>query len=269
MGIIRGDGKNKHLITAFQFGDLDAKNSDIEEEGFEPLAINTVSEPPKDFGVIPHQMNSVETVEDSSRRDSMISSLLEKSDSLSNSLMAVQKQLTEQESLFKNEMTDAKERSYEQGLKDGISQAKIEMDNLYSSELNQLANSISGLEKLSEQVSSMMNTIEKELVHTSVAIAKEVIDSEISFNSGQVAINLAQSLIKKLDDAKEIKVRVNMNDYESVKVSLSNLEHIEIIPDSAVTKGGAIIISDVGSIEGNIMERYKQVKSHSILKIDG
>jgi len=268
MGIIRGDGKNKHLISNFTFGDLDDDiRDDVLEEDFQPMPIKTVSES-KDFIAVP-QIGSVESAEDLNRRDSMINSLIEKSDSLSNKFMEVQQQLSNQDSLFRDEMINAKELSYQQGLKDGITKSKADMDQLYSSELDQLANSISGLEKLSEQVSSMMNTIEKELVHTSVAIAKEVIDSEISFNSGQVAINLAKSLMEKLDDAKEIKVRVNINDYESVKIGLSNLQHIEIIPDSAVTKGGAIIISDVGSIEGNIMERYKQVKSHSLSKVDG
>jgi len=268
MGIIRGNIKDKHTISGFSFRDLDSEKIEyIDEDSFQPMPIKTVSEP-QSYGAVT-QNRSVENVEDINRRDGMISSLLEKSDSLSKELVKVQKQLSDQENLFRDDMRNLEENSYQRGLQDGLLKAKTDMENLYSSDLNQLGASINKLEDLSSKVSSMMKSVEKELVHTSIAIAKEVIDSEISFNSGQVAINLAKSLIQKLDDAKEITIRVNSNDYESLKIGLSDLENIKIVQDGAVVKGGVIIISSVGSIEGNIMERYKKVSSDSLSKIDG
>lgn len=267
MSIITEDIRAEHTITGFVFGDLDS-NEKSSYDGFEPFPTKTVAEPVS-IGTVSPQNNSIENRDDIDRREGMISSLMEKSDSLSRELISVQNQLSNQENLFKNEMRDLKENSYNQGLKDGIQQAKTDMDNLYSDKLNQLDDSIKKINELSSKMSSVMKSVEPELIHTSIAIAKEVIDSEISFNSGQVAINLAKSLMQKLDEAKDIKIRVNINDFESLKLGLSNLENIEIIPDSAVTKGGIILISDVGTIEGNIMERYKKIKSDALSKIDG
>jgi len=267
MSIIRGKRKEKHVIKSFVFENLDSSHLErSSDEDFQPLAINEVKT--ENFISAP-QINAVETIEDLSKRDNLINSLLEKTDNLTNELVKVQNQLSQQDTMFKTEMSNVKETSFQQGIQAGLLQAKTEMENQYSGQISQLSTSIQKLEDLSNQVSSMMNSVEKELVHTSIEIAKEVIESEISFNSGQVAINLANGLIKKLDDAKEIKIRVNLNDFESVKAGLSNLKNIEIIPDDAIMKGGVIIISEVGSIEGNIMERFRKVKSSSISKIDG
>jgi len=267
MSIIRGATKDNHVIKSFVFENLDSSHLEkSSDEDFQPLSITPAK---TDSFISTPKNHSVETVDDLSKRDSLINSLLEKTDNLTSELIKVQNQLSEQDKMFKTEMVNVKETSFQQGIQAGILEAKNEVENQYGGQISQLSTSIQKLEDLSSQVSSMMDSVEKELVHTSIEIAKEVIESEISFNSGQVAINLAKGLIKKLDDAKEISIRVNLNDYESLKQGLSNLSNIEIIPDDAIMKGGVIIISEVGSIEGNIMERFKKIKSSSISKIHG
>ena len=198
----------------------------------------------------------------------MVSILLEKSDKLSEELIKVQGKLTTQEGLFRDEMKRSKDDSYVKGVRDGETKAHTEIDNFYKAKLSQLESSIKKLDELSKNFSSLLNGFEKELVQTSIEIAKEVIESELSFNSGSVAINLSNALIKKIEEAKEIKIHVNNNDYESVRVGLSNLKNITIISDNAVTKGGVIISSDIGSIEGNVMQRYKKLKNSILSKID-
>jgi flagellar assembly protein FliH len=267
MTIVRGTEREKHIISSFVFGNLDnGEKSRVVEDDFEPL-VKKIGNSEEIIKYPPQQRNG-ESREEIERRDKMISSLLEKSDLLSHELVKVQAKLTNQEALFRDEMKRIKDDAYAKGLNDGVAKAQKDVESFYNSKLEQLSESISKLENLSEEVSSLTNGIEKELVHTSIDIAKEVLNSEITYNSGQVAINLSRSLIKKIDDAKEIKIRVNRSDYEILKIGLKDLENVEVVPDGAVTKGGVIIISDVGTIEGNIMERYKKIRERVLAKID-
>lgn len=275
MGVIRDDDKNRHVITSFVFRELDKKDVVQEDDGFTPMfhqqhaqpEEKPVTPPPTTIEPIIPQPHIVEHREEIEKRDKMIESLLEKTDLLSQELIKVQAKLTNQESLFRDEMTRAKDEAFHRGVQEGLTQAKLGHEAEYREKIHQLEDSIKKLETLSVQFESMIKNLEKELIHTSIAIAKEVIDSEIAYNSGQVAINLAKSLISKLEEASEIELRVNMQDYESVKVGLSDLQHVKIVPDSAVTRGGVIVTSDVGSIEGNIMERYKKIKDDIFSKI--
>lgn len=263
MSIIRDKEKTKHVITDFVFGDLDETRGGG-DSNFTPLfqqesKSDEVVSPEPQIVEQPY-IPKIEKREELERRDKMIETLIEKSDVLSKELIKVQAKLTNQESLFRDEMKKAKEDAFNRGVQEGLTQSKMGHDIEYREKTLQLQESISKLENLSSKFSSMMKTVEKELIHASIEIAKEVIESEITYNSGQVAINLAKSLIKKIEEAKEIKIRVNSVDYEEVKNGLSNLQHVEVVSDSAVTRGGVIISSDVGSIEGNIMKRYKKVK---------
>ncbi len=274
MGIIRNTDKTKHSISPYIFGELD-KTQIIKEQnsddGFEPLYSNKNLNSQKNqtqqtTNSITSSATNIE--KDREQQDKMVSILLEKSDKLSEELIKVQGKLTTQEGLFRDEMKRSKDDSYVKGVRDGETKAHTEIDNFYKAKLSQLESSIKKLDELSKNFSSLLNGFEKELVQTSIEIAKEVIESELSFNSGSVAINLSNALIKKIEEAKEIKIHVNNNDYESVRVGLSNLKNITIISDNAVTKGGVIISSDIGSIEGNVMQRYKKLKNSILSKID-
>jgi len=277
MSIIRGGDKNKHSISPFIFGELDKQQQTVkrENDGFQQLDFsqqqnNSNYKPENSQQNINNSLliSSNKNSEDTERQEKLISSILEKSDKLSDELIKVQAKLTTQEGLFRDEIKRAKDDSYVRGVRDGESKAHNEMDNLYKNKLSQLESSIKKLDELAKNFSSLLISSEKELVQTSLEIAKEVIQSELSYNSGTVAINLSNALIKKIEDAGEIKIHVNINDYEAVKSGLVNLKNIVIIPDNAIAKGGVIISSDVGSIEGNIMERYRKLRGSIISKLD-
>ncbi len=271
MPIIRDDEKEKHLIANFVFKNLDEVNSNSEEEDFKPFPIQEMQLPPKEE-IVQSELKNSQSLQpqiqpqDNFIKDNLIQTLLEKADKLTAELLSVQQKLTAQETLFKQEMKSVKEDSFQQGFQAGLAKAREELENNYNSNLSQLQNSIAKIDELGTNLKKVTETIEKELVHTSIAIAKEVLDAEISFNSGQVAINLSKALMKQLEEAEEVEIKVNPHDFSVVKSGLSNLSHVKIIEDSAIIKGGVIINSDIGSIEGNIMERYKKLKSDALAK---
>ncbi len=276
MSIIRGEDKNKHSISPFLFGDLDKQPSIIKQnnDGFQPVNFSQKNGNQSQTIIQPVSANSSsssnlnKSSDEVERQDKMMSSILEKSDKLSDELIKVQAKLTTQEGLFRDEIKRTKDDSYSRGVKDGETKAHTEIDNLYKSKLNQLELSIKKLDELSKNFSSLLANAEKELVQTSIEIAKEVIQSELGYNSGTVAINLSHALIKKIEDAGDIKIHVNSNDYETVRIGFANIKNISIIPDSAISKGGVIISSDIGTIEGNIMERYRKLRGSILSKIE-
>jgi flagellar assembly protein FliH len=275
MPIIRDDEKEKHLIANFVFKNLDEVNSNSEDdEDFYPFPVQEMQISPKEENVQPETdpnnsqslQPQVEAQDYFAKDNVVIQTLLEKVDKLTAELLSLQQKLTAQETLFKQEMKSVKEDSFQQGFQAGLTKAREELENSYNSGLSQLQNSITKIDELGTNLNKVTETIEKELIHTSIAIAKEILDSEISFNSGQVAINLSKALIKQLEEAEAIEIKVNPQDFSTVKIGLSDLSHVKIIEDSAVVKGGVIISSDIGSIEGNIMERYKKLKSDALAK---
>jgi flagellar assembly protein FliH len=272
MPIIRDDEKEKHLIANFVFKNLDEVNSNSEDdEDFHPFPVQEMQLPQKKE-IVQSEPNNSQSLQpqiqsqDNFIKDNLIQTLLEKADKLTAELLSVQQKLTAQDTLFKQEMKSVKEDSFQQGFQAGLVKAREELENNYNSNLSQLQNSIAKIDELGINLNKVTEAIEKELVHTSIAIAKEILDAEISFNSGQVAINLSKALIKQLEEAEAIEIKVNPHDFSTVKIGLSNLGHVKIIEDSAVVKGGVIISSDIGSIEGNIMERYKKLKSDALAK---
>jgi flagellar assembly protein FliH len=273
MPVIKDDEKDKHLIANFVFKSLDEVDINSKEEDFQPFPIQEMQVPQQNEivqpAIIPNNSQSLQPQiqpQDNFIKDNLIQTLLEKADKLTAELLSVQQKLTAQETLFKQEMKSVKEDSFQQGFQAGLAKAREELENNYNSNLSQLQNSIAKIDELGTNLKKVTETIEKELVHTSIAIAKEVLDAEISFNSGQVAINLSKALMKQLEEAEEVEIKVNPHDFSVVKSGLSNLSHVKIIEDSAIIKGGVIINSDIGSIEGNIMERYKKLKSDALAK---
>jgi flagellar assembly protein FliH len=262
--IITEKNIKQHSILSYQFENLDRdkENHSSVDNDFQPL---NFAQDNKTSINQPHQQ---ESHEDLKRRDEMINNLLDKVDSLSSELLKVQIKLEEQDGIFTNQIDEVKKSSYEEGLKQGQIQIEQKLQSEYSSILKNFTTSIDEVNNLSKNLQSATNSIESELIKASVEIAKEVITSEISFNSGQVAINLSKSLLKQINDASTIKLHVNSSDYDSVKDSFKDMEHISIIPNRSVNQGGVIIVSDVGTIEGSIMERFKNLKLDILSKVE-
>jgi len=270
--IITEDNLERHIVQQYNFNNLDAEDeSNLVDDGFQTMQFKSGNEQP---AVPKHNFNQqqnhhqVESSEDLERRDQMINSLLDKVDSLSSELLKVQMKLEEQEGIFTDQIDDAKKRAYEDGLKQGQQQIEESLRADYGNALQNFQHSVLEVNQLSTDLKGVTESVEKELIKASVEIAKEVITSEISFNSGQVAISLSKALLKQIDDASDIKLHINSSDYDLVKDAFKDMENISIVPNRSVNAGGVIVVSDVGTIEGSIMDRFKNLKSDILSKTD-
>jgi len=109
-----------------------------------------------------------------------------------------------------------------------------------------------------------LSGIKSELMHAAVDIAKEVVKIEISKSSNEIAKTLADELIKELQSASKIRLKVNPKNHGTLSEHLGKLDHIDIISDSAVSEGGVVVISDAGNIDAQIQKRFERVKKAAL-----
>jgi flagellar assembly protein FliH len=186
--------------------------------------------------------------------------LLKKIDELSTSLIKMEMQMERQQVDFNTRLEEEKKRAYD----DGFSAATTELDVSYRAKCDEndrmLSSSIKKLEESSSSFGTKLTEIEAELAKTAVSIAEQVIKKEIGENSSKVALALVRELLSKLKDASKIKVKVNKMDADYLKQTLASETKVYIEADDAIQRGGVIVLSDIGNLDGNISSRLLKVK---------
>jgi flagellar assembly protein FliH len=195
-----------------------------------------------------------------SNKDSIIESLLKKTDEMSSNFIKLQMKLESMQEEHKVELQKVKEQSYQEGLQAGIEQANKECETKYNQTLNLFSDSISKLEEKANEYNNALENIKKELVSAAIDIAIEVVNVELQENSNEIALKLANSLIDELKDASTITLKVNPNDFSFISTKLNNLKNIKVVADSAISPGGVIALSDIENIDAQIEKRFEKVK---------
>jgi flagellar assembly protein FliH len=195
-----------------------------------------------------------------SSKDSLIESLLNKTDEMSSNFIKLQMKLESMSDEHKAELKKVKDESYAAGLEAGKALALKEEDKNMANALSLYASSIVKLENSAKEFESALEEIKKELIGAALDISKEVIKVELSENSSKVAITLSGELIKELQSSSKIILKVNPADHGAISQATGSLSHVEVMSDSAVSLGGVIAISDAGNIDAQIAKRFERVK---------
>ena len=256
--LITTDSLVNHTVDKYKFkvfatnsgeaGDLDEQG--IPYETFEPVAstYEVESESPIEMG----------------NRDELVESLLKKTDEMTSNFIKLQMKLEVQEDEFKEKIEVEKKEAYNKGLQDAKEQTSTKLEADKVAAIAQFAESIKALENSANEYKTALDSIKKELLEAALDIAKEVIEVELSSNSSKVAYTLAHELIKDLQSASKIKLKVNPNDHGWLSEKIGSLGNIEIISDRAVSPGGVVAISDAGNIDAQILNRYERVKQAAL-----
>jgi len=191
---------------------------------------------------------------------SFVEELLKKTDELSSNIIKLQMQIENQESEFAKRLESEISRAKEDGKNEGIAQANAANEAKIKELEMRFSSSASKLEEQYVKFDEFLNKIEGELGQTAIKIAKEVIEKEVSSSSSQIAHNLANLLIKELNNVKNIEIRVNPEDSEYIKEQFRKNEHVKISADDAISKGGVVIISDGGNIDATMQTRLEKLK---------
>lgn len=195
----------------------------------------------------------------------VIDKILQKSDVLAQSLQKLQEQFDKQEREISEKVNIARSEAKEQGINEGYQKAKQELEVQINSQRELYALSIQRIDNQMEQSKNHILGLEKELSSIALDIAREVITAEVSTNSAKIASSLARALLQDLSQNTQITLKVSPKDLEELKESLKDLSHISLEADQAIAKGGVVILSSEGNIDGDIFARFETLKK-SILE---
>jgi len=265
--IIKAEEIKKYSIKKYRFGmlgsggsvgeDVVAQKSEsdlsIPAQGIkkpEPKVVEDIVEP------VEEELEDIPTVMPG--RD-IIESLLKQNDELSDRFAKLEIQIQKQKDEYEQRLQSETQIAYEKGKEDGANEVRAE----YEAKNKELESRVSAsLKELEDTISFFKDTLkkyEKELSDTAIEIAKEVIQKEIEENSSKIALSLSKALLQDVYEAEKIKIMVNPEDFEALKEAYKDSEHIEISPNEAVAKGGVIIVSNLGNIDGEIKTRLSSI----------
>jgi len=197
-------------------------------------------------------------------KDSLIESLMKKTDEMSSNFIKLQMKLEEKEVEHQRALQELQEKAFAEGVEAGKLQVAENDDKSISKVLEQLSSSVQTLDKEASLFKSSLEALKNELIFAALDISKEVIKVELSENSIAVARLLANELISDLQGAAKITLKVNPADHGKLSEDIGKLEHVDIISDSAVSLGGVIAISDAGNVDAQISKRFERVKKAAL-----
>lgn len=245
---------DKSIISSKE---LDGHN--MKKYEFKKLEVTTLS--PQETKKIPQVPEVVPTQSQvsmiqSSIEKELIDKLLAKSDGLAHTLSNFQAQFEKLQN-----QTDEKEKiAREEGFKEGELKAQLHFKEDMEREKERITKSVIALDETIENVKSQIAKLESELSAIAIDIAKEVIVKEIDENSAKIAALIAKELLQSMGANLNVIIRVNPLDFDFLNNLVKNRQNIKIKSDDAISKGGVVIISDNGNIDGNVMSRYKILK---------
>ena len=117
------------------------------------------------------------------------------------------------------------------------------------------------LEELSGLRDTMVRQTERELVHLSVAIARRILQREVSVDP-ELTAALAHIALERLGTATPATVRLHPDDYATVTSGHAaplGGRQVEILPDPSVARGGCVVESEFGSINASVDAQIDEI----------
>ena len=264
--VISGEKISRHNVDKYNFKVLaigSGKKPNLKAFGKEQpheSGAKDVSKEPQPPHNEPAQSQPTQTETSQSSKDSLIESLLKKTDEMSSNFIKLQMKLESMQEEHKKELEQIKESAFAEGVAKGKEEAEKECQERYNQTLNLFADSISKLEQKANEYNTSLENVKKELTSAAIDIAKEVVSVELNEHSANIAEALASSLIEELQNASQITLKVNPKDFTHLSQKFSELKHVKIVADAAVSEGGVIAISDIENIDAQIPNRFERVK---------
>lgn len=152
------------------------------------------------------------------------------------------------------------QQTYQDALKLGEEENRRKSETEINDIKIRLMEAISIFSNETAKVQHILQNLEPELVKTAIDIAQEVIKIAIDEKSELIALALAKELTNDLKSASDIKIKVNPMEFDFISNNI-NKDKIKVESDVAVARGGVIVLSNLGNIDGTIKERFAKVKA--------
>ncbi len=258
--VIPHDSSHGHNISKYQFKILSSLAGSSVGEASQEIS-QVTSAQAEEQPVVERRKGVV-----SSQKDELIESLLKKADDMSSNVIKMQMRIEALQEEHAEALEEARKAAFAEGIEAGIAQEKAQSAGRQEHSHDQLSVSIRTLEGAAADFTKALDAIQKELAHTALEIAKEVIAVETHEHSEKIAAKLAGDLIEELKESSKVTLRVNPADHGYISEKVGSLAHVEVLSDRAISPGGVVAISDAGNIDSEIKKRYERLKRSLILE---
>ncbi len=153
---------------------------------------------------------------------------------------------------------DARESGHEQGYTAGKSSAEDELAPVITT-IREL------IESVRAQRSAVIAAAEPELARLAMAIAERVVHSELQTNQNIIIENVRQALTR-LVSHEVVTLRVNPIDLDMIRqhrdeiIASGDVEHLRIVEDQRVDRGGVVVETDAGTIDSKISTQIREAR---------
>lgn len=120
------------------------------------------------------------------------------------------------------------------------------------------------LMQMRQELLQQLEESRQKLTRLALMIAEKLLGEELKLNPERVA-GIVEEVLRKTIAAKQVVVRVNTEDLTAVEAALPRLralieaDAMVIQPDPTIERGGCIIESDTGQLDGQIKTQLKAV----------
>lgn len=148
-----------------------------------------------------------------------------------------------------------REEAYAQGYAAGQAGADADMETMIGTMRDLIASAC-------EQRHKIVESAEPELIRLSLAIAERIVHHQIAEDS-QIVLETVRNALTRLVAREAVTLRVNPADLEALRahrdsiVASNDVEHLRIVEDQRVDRGGVVIESESGAIDAKIATQLR------------
>ena len=159
-------------------------------------------------------------------------------------------------------VAEIEEEARRDGRQDGFTKGHTEAISEYTPVVKTLREWIDGIR---EQRESVIAGAEPELVRLAMAIAERIVHTEVS-NNRHVIVENVRAALTRLVSREVVTLRVNPTDLDTIRqyrdniVEASDVEHLRIVEDQRVDRGGVMVETDAGTIDAKIATQLREAK---------
>lgn len=214
----------------------------------------------------PQEPVTVDTTPETGESPEVSSSVqpVEKSPDI-NSIIEEEKKAIEDElkKTYESRLNSEKQISYNEGVHQGKKAGLAEN----AAEVERLKQVVENMQKeFQEAASKFFDEVEKLTMDMSVYLAKKIIGDAVSAVPDIIRTNV-DKCVKLLAGSGTVQIKINPNDYETIKSYIPELEHqsegkftFVLEPENKVERGGCIVEFEGSSIDGRIQTQIEKIQ---------
>ncbi|MEY4753366.1 MAG: hypothetical protein RJA44_1041, partial [Pseudomonadota bacterium] len=159
----------------------------------------------------------------------------------------------------------AEQAQREQIFQQGFEAGRAEFERFKQSHQRQTGLQVAQLmQSLQDRLDQLEQTLAGRVVDITLALARQVVRSELRSQPEQVLGVTQEALGVLLNSARQIAIHVHPDDHALIAAGAADLieaRGARLVPDAAIEAGGCLIESDIGAVDARVATRWQRASA--------